>query len=186
MLSVRSFICTIWCRSRFVFVWYRVLSGIIKQVTRQWRGFSIHHRSASKTVLSVRSVICTIWCRSRFVFVWFTVLSGITKQVSHQRRFFKFTTAARQTPCCQYEALFTQSGLGRESYLYGTGFSQVSSRRLPINDDIFQFITAARRKRCCQYEALFTQSGLGRDSCLYGIGFPQVSSSRLPVNDDAV
>ena len=84
MLSVRSFIYTIWSRSRVVFVWYRVLSGIITQVTHQRRYFSIHHRSASKTMLSVRSFIHTIWSRSRFVFVWYRVPAGIIKQVTRQ------------------------------------------------------------------------------------------------------
>ena len=79
MLSVRSFIYTIWSRARVVFVWYRVLASIIKQVTHQRRCFSIHHRSASKTMLSVRSFIRTIGSRSRFVFVWYRVPTGITK-----------------------------------------------------------------------------------------------------------
>ena len=50
--------------------------------------------------------------------------------------------------------VFVQSGLGRDLYLYGIGFYQVPSSRLPVNDDVFQFITAARRKQCYQYKAL--------------------------------
>ena len=50
--------------------------------------------------------------------------------------------------------VFVQSGLGRDSYLYGIGFYQVSSSRLPITDDMFQFISAARRTQCYHYEAL--------------------------------
>ena len=48
---------TIWSLSWFVFARYRVLSDIIKQVIRQWRCCSIHHRSASQTMLSVKSFI---------------------------------------------------------------------------------------------------------------------------------
>ena len=70
--------------------------------------------------------------------------------------------AARRTQCDQYEALFIQSGLGRDSYLYGIG----SSSRLPANDYCFQFIAAARRKQYYQYEAGFIRSGLGRGSYL--------------------
>ena len=38
---------------------------------------------------------------------------------------------------CQYESVFTQSGLGRDSYLYGIGFFQVLSSSLPVKDDVF-------------------------------------------------
>ena len=37
--------------------------------------------------------------------------------------------------------VFVQSGLGRDSYLYGIGFSRVSSSRLPVNDDTAQLGT---------------------------------------------
>ena len=97
---------------------------------------------------------------------------------------FIFNSSPHRKRCCRYEALFVQSGVGRDSYLYGIGFSQVSSSKLPVNDAVFQFITAARRKRCCRYEALFVQSGVGRDSYLYGLRFSQVSPSRLPIDDD--
>jgi hypothetical protein len=62
--------------------------------------------------------------------------------------------------------VFVQSGVGCDSCLYGIGFYQVSSSRLPVKDDMLQFITVARRKRCYQYEALFVESGLCRDSCV--------------------
>jgi hypothetical protein len=48
------------------------------------------------------------------------------------------------------KSFIVQSGLGPDSYLYGIGFSRVSSTRLPVNDDFVQFITAARRKQCYQ------------------------------------
>ena len=47
----------------------------------------------------------------------------------------QYIATARRTRRYEYEALFVQSGLGRESDLHGIGFSQVASRRLPVNDD---------------------------------------------------
>ena len=46
--------------------------------------------------------------------------------------------------------LYVESGIARDSYLYGIEFDQVSSRRLLVNDDCVQFITAARREQCYQ------------------------------------
>ena len=74
-----------------------------------------------------------------------------------------------------------QSGLCRDSFCYGIGFSQVSSSRLPVNDDVFN---SSPQRVENDLINLFVQSGLGRDLYLYCIGFSQVSSSRLPVNDD--
>ena len=37
------------------------------------------------------------------------------------------------------KSFIVQSGRGGDSYLYGIGFSRVSSSRLPVNDDLFQF-----------------------------------------------
>jgi len=48
----------------------------------------------------------------------------------------QYITAARRPRRYEYEALFVQSGLGRDSYLHGIGFSQVASSRLPVNDDV--------------------------------------------------
>ena len=69
MLSVGSFIHMICSLSWCVIVRHRVLSGILKQVTRLWRFCAIHIRSASKTMLSVRSFIRMFCSRSWFVFV---------------------------------------------------------------------------------------------------------------------
>ena len=41
--------------------------------------------------------------------------------------------------------VFVQSGLGRDSYLYGIGFSRVSSSRLPVNDDTAQLVTIEQK-----------------------------------------
>ena len=67
---------------------------------------------------------------------------------------FQFITAARRKRWSRYEAVFVQSGVGRDSYFYGIGFPQVPSSRLPVNDEVFQFITVARRNQCYQYKAL--------------------------------
>ena len=41
--------------------------------------------------------------------------------------------------------VFVQSGLCRDSYLYGIGFSRVSSSRLPANDDTAQLVTIEQK-----------------------------------------
>ena len=41
--------------------------------------------------------------------------------------------------------VFVHSGLGRDSYLYGIGFSRVSSSRLPVNDDTAQLVTIEQK-----------------------------------------
>jgi len=50
--------------------------------------------------------------------------------------FLQFITATCRKRFCRYEAALTQFW-SWPSYLYGIGFSQVPSSKLPIDDDVF-------------------------------------------------
>ena len=100
-VTSKKLYCTIWSRSWFVFVRYRVLSGIIWQVTRQWGCCSIHHRSASKTMLSVKSFIVQsgLGPNSYLYGIGFSRVSCSRLPVNGD--LFQFITAARRKQCYQ-------------------------------------------------------------------------------------
>ena len=97
------------------------------QFTRPWRFLKFHRCSVLKTRLSIWSSVLTICCSSWFVFVRYRLLSGIIKQVTRPWRFLWDSSPQRVE---NYLCLI------RRSFVYGIGFSQISSSRLPVLDDV--------------------------------------------------
>ena len=69
------------------------------------------------------------------MFARYRIISGTIKQLVIDD-VVEYIAAARRTRRYEYEAVFVQSGLDRDSYLDGIVLSQVSSSRLPVNDDV--------------------------------------------------
>ena len=132
MVSVKSFIRTICSRSWFACVQYRVLFGIIKQVTRHWRCFQFiaaarRHWCYQYEALFVRYVLR----RGSYLYgIGLYRVSATSLPVIEDC--VQFIAAARRKQCYQFETWFVRSFLVRGSYLHSIGLSQVWSSRSPI------------------------------------------------------
>ena len=95
----------------------------------------IQRRSVSKIMFSKRSSVSTKCCWPWFVFLRCRVRSGIGKQVTRPSLFCTCIAAPCRTLCYQYQALFLRYVIGRGSFVYGMGLSQISSSRLTVLED---------------------------------------------------